>query len=110
MAAFNKVSWEQVLSKGDVAGALSLLSGIGLVEPLSQSGAGPGQIVYQNSGNGVAWVLPGTGATTWFYDIAEVSFTTGQWITRAAGVAAGGTTVGAASAGNTWLGYGKRLT
>lgn len=84
------------------------LAGLG-AEPLSKTASGLGQVVLINTASGAAAVLPAGG--TWFYFITPYVLATGVLSgTPGCSVAAGGTTVGAASAGITWVGFCKEAT
>ena len=78
--------------------------------PLPQAAAGVGQIVTINPAQGAAAVLSAGG--TWAYSIAQYDVN-GAWVgtaTQLAGVAAGGATIGAATATKYWAGWALRIT
>ena len=77
--------------------------------PLPQTGVGVGQVVAINPAQGVAAVLPANGM--WEYFIEQFAGT-GVWVgpsTTLESIAAGGTTIGVASAGNYWAGRAERI-
>jgi hypothetical protein len=76
--------------------------------PIAKAGTGPGQFLAVAPGIGNASVLPGGG--TWKYSILQNNSGTGVLTGAAAGIAAGGTTIGAAGAGLVWSGWVERVT
>ncbi len=68
--------------------------------------SGPGQVVTISPAIGAAAVLPASG--TWLYAITR--YNSGVAANGAFGVDAGGTTVGAATAGQNWSGFAWRVS
>jgi hypothetical protein len=108
---------------GDTATAVSLGSGNWVVAnyqraavvPLAQtppitptSAAGPGNWLSIAPGSGLAAVLPAGG--TWAYSIFRIDNSNGTFDGNfASSIAAGGTTIGAALAGRSWVGFAWRI-
>ena len=89
------------------AGVLSTFNGV-VPAPLPQSASGVGQFIQINPGAGNAFVLPSGG--TWIYSaIYRNSSGAIQTPFVTSGIAAGGTTVGAAGSGNSWLGWAEQI-
>lgn len=75
----------------------------------AQAGAGVGQFVNLTPADNAAMVLPAGG--TWKYAGRAIGLANGALAVRdVAGIAAGGSTVGAATAGAVWLGWAERVT
>jgi hypothetical protein len=83
-----------------------VLAETALREPLSQSGAGVGQFTGISGATSGALSLPAGGQ--WSYNINRWNNGTQQ--SFATGIAAGGTVVGAATGGQYWNGWAKRIS
>jgi hypothetical protein len=77
-----------------------------VLAPLPKSAAGVGQWVAISAAVSTAAVLPAGG--TWAYMIYR--FNAGVVASSAAGVAAGGATIGAATGGQNWNGFAWRVS
>lgn len=78
-----------------------------VLAPLPKSAGGVGQWAVLSSGIGLALILPAGGTWAWFYVAVNAS---GQIISHAANVGAGGATVGSAIAGVNYLGFAWRVS
>jgi hypothetical protein len=100
-------NWVVVDYQPSTTAGMRLLSG---TAPLPQNAAGVGQVVPHDTGSGVGYTLPAGG--TWFYFSLGFNSSTGTQNPgqRVAGVAAGGTTVAAATASQYWTGFAWRIS
>ena len=83
----------------------------GNLAPLPQTAAGVGQWYTTQPAPNAAYILPAGG--TWLYWICPINTTNGTWggagYSVTGGMAAGGTTVGAAGASLQWVGFCWRI-